>query len=111
MAGKTESVPSSAALISSARRRLSLALGAFPLCLGEAGLSLAAERRNDVSFLRGPYQLAFYRRHNLAYRLGAGMHFFHSKQHDLLQLTPLARHEGGDERFEQEALNYLRKLH
>lgn len=31
------------------------------------------ERRDEVSFLRGPYNLAFYYRLNKAYRIGAGM--------------------------------------
>ena len=67
----------------------------------------AAERRNDVDFLRGPYNEAFFQRHNFAYRIGAGMHFFHSKQHDLLQLTPFKDHAAVDARFDKEALGYL----
>lgn len=69
--------------------------------------ALALEQRNEVSFERGPYNLAFYHRHNLAYRIGAGMHFFHSKQHDLLQKTRLEDHESVDSRFEKEARGYL----
>lgn len=69
----------------------------------------ALEQRNDVSFLRGPYVLSFYERHNPAYRIGAGMHFFHSKQHDLLQLTPLAEHAAVDERFERQSIGYLKE--
>jgi hypothetical protein len=60
----------------------------------------ALEQRNDVSFLRGPYHLAFYKRHNHAYRLSAGMHFFHSKQHD---------HANVDRKFNDEALAALKK--
>ena len=57
---------------------------------GTAGAALpsmarALEQRNDVDFLRGPYNEAFYNRLNESYRLGAAMHFFHSKQHDLLR--------------------------
>lgn len=58
--------------------------------------------------MRGPYQLAFFRRHNAAYRIGAAMHFFHSKQHDLLQLTPLDDHLRVDEAFERQALDCMR---
>ena len=35
------------------------------------------------------------------------MHFFHSKQHDLLQLTPFKDHAAVDARFDKEALGYL----
>ncbi len=72
-----------------------------------AGPARALEQANNVSFLRGPYNLAFYHRHNYAYRVGAGMHFFHSKQHDLLQLTPLAKHTEVDATFAKEAMGYL----
>ncbi|MEO8223608.1 MAG: hypothetical protein ABI661_02300 [Gammaproteobacteria bacterium] len=60
-----------------------------------------------MSFLRGPYNLAFYRRHNRSYRISAGMHFFHSKQHDLLLRTRLAESAEVDATFEQEAMRYL----
>ncbi|MBE7200573.1 MAG: hypothetical protein INR70_22600, partial [Parafilimonas terrae] len=66
------------------------------------------EQRNEVSFLRGPYNLAFYYRLNKAYRIGAGMHFFHSKQHDLLQLTRFEDHAAVDARFDKEAQEWLR---
>ena len=69
----------------------------------------ALEKRNDVDFLRGPYNEAFFFRHNFAYRIGAGMHFFHSKQHDLLQLTRFEDHAEVDARFDQEAVGYIIK--
>jgi hypothetical protein len=94
--------------VSSTRRRLLGSIGILPLAMTFSPLARAFEQRNDVSFLRGPYQLAFYRSHSLAYRLGAGMHFFHSKQHDLLQRTPLSQHKEVDESFDQEALSVLR---
>jgi hypothetical protein len=47
------------------------------------------EQRNEVSYLRGPYVLDFYRRHNDAFRRGAAIHFAHGKQHDILLLTPM----------------------
>ncbi|WP_345823012.1 hypothetical protein ABC766_33390 (plasmid) [Methylobacterium fujisawaense] len=70
-------------------------------------LGWALEKRNDVDFLRGPYNEAFFFRHNFAYRIGAGMHFFHSKQHDLLQLTPFEEHAEVDARFDKEATGYV----
>ncbi len=72
------------------------------------GRALALEQRNGVSFLKGPYNLAFFYRHNRAYRIGAGMHFFHSKQHDLLQLTRFEDHAAVDARFDKEAQEWLR---
>ena len=66
--------------------RRSFLAGAATL-VGGTARALPFEQRNEVSFLKGPYNLAFYYRLNKAYRIGAGMHFFHSKQHDLLQLT------------------------
>jgi hypothetical protein len=89
-------------------RRSALAGGLAAVSAGLASPLGAAEQRNEVSFLRGPYNLALYYRHNYAYRVGAGMHVFHSKQHDLLQLTPLADHAAVDARFDREAVAYMR---
>ena len=47
------------------------------------------EQRNSVSYLRGPYNIEFYKRHEESYRNSAAIHFAHGKQHDILQLTPL----------------------
>lgn len=49
----------------------------------------SVERRNDVSFLRGKYNIAQFNRHNRTFRYSAAMHFLHGKQHDSLQLNPL----------------------
>lgn len=75
--------------------------------IGGRALAQTAEPRNDVNFLRGPYNLGFFYRHNFAYRVGAGMHFFHSKQHDLLELTKFEDHAAVDARFDKEAQGYL----
>lgn len=66
-----------------------------------------AEQRNEVSFRQDKYNESFFFQHNYDYRLGAGMHFFHSKQHDLNFLTPLADHEKQDALFNRESLAYL----
>ena len=86
------------------------ALGLTAGCTADPthGPAFATERRGAVGHLRGPYNLALYHRHNRAYRIGAGMHFFHSKQHDLLALTPLAEHAAVDARFDREAAAWLR---
>lgn len=76
--------------------------------LGAAGRALGLERRNDVGELRGPYRLAFYRRHSESYRLSAAMHFFHSKEHDLLLQTPFSERERIDREFDREALERMR---
>lgn len=72
------------------------------------GPARALEQRGESGFLRGPYNLAFYRRHNAAYRIAAGMHFFHSKQHDLLERTPLSEAERYDALMDREATKALR---
>lgn len=87
-------------------------------CSGAAaGLALtglrpawAWEPRDMVDFLRGPYNEAFYFRHNHSYRIGAAMHFFHSKQHDLLMQTPLAEHARYDQLLNTESLDFLHRL-
>jgi hypothetical protein len=43
-----------------------------------------------VSFTRGPYNAAFFHRHNETFRNGAAIHFAHALQHDVLELTPLS---------------------
>jgi len=70
----------------------------------------ALEQRNDVDFLRGPYNEAFYNRLNESYRLGAAMHFFHSKQHDLLLQTPLSEHARYDRLLNDQSLDFLTRL-
>lgn len=91
-------------------RRAFIAAGLGTLASAASTSQLRAlEQRNSVAFLRGPYNLAYYYRHNDAYRIGAGMHFFHSKQHDLLQLTPFSDRISVDARFNDEALRWLRQ--
>jgi hypothetical protein len=71
---------------------------------------LAVEQRNEVAFLRGPYNIAFFYRHNRAFRVGAALHFSHAKQHDVLLLTPLARHAEADAQFDQESVAFIEQL-
>ena len=51
--------PDNGTAVSPIRRRLLTSLGAFPLAVAFQPVAQAFEQRNDVSFLRGPYQLAF----------------------------------------------------
>jgi hypothetical protein len=48
----------------------------------------AIEQRDEISYLRGPYNIEFYKRHNEAFRISAAFHYAHGRQHDVLQLTP-----------------------
>lgn len=64
-------------------------------------------QRNEVGVLAGPYNLAFYSRHNEAYRTSAAVHYAHAKEHDVLQLTPLDRNEEWDQGFNDDVLAFL----
>lgn len=59
-----------------------------------------AEQRNEISYLRGKYNQAFFYRHNDSYRYSAAFHYHHGKQHDVLQLTALVNHHQVDIRFD-----------
>jgi len=69
-----------------------------------------AEKRDEVSYLRGPYNTAFYKRHYRAFRVSSALHFSHAKQHDVLLLTPLNDHERADNDFDRESLDFVEKL-
>lgn len=70
------------------------------------GVSIA-ETRNEVSYRRGRYNTALFYRHNETFRNGAAIHFAHARQHDILQLTPLADHAEVDERTDLEYVDFL----
>lgn len=74
------------------------------LMLGIAVVSCAQPsfQRNTVSFRRGPYNFAFYDRHNEAYRFSAAIHIAHGKAHDVLELTPLSEAVRWDRAFDGE---------
>jgi len=69
----------------------------------------ALEKRDDVSYLRGPYNGAFFHRHNNSFRESAALHFAHGKQHDVLILNPLSRKEFTDRDFLKECLIMVAK--
>ena len=83
----------------------SLGLLFIPLCWSEA---LPLEQRDDVSYLRGPYNGAFFHREEEAFRIGAAIHFAHGIQHDILQLEPLSDHRDTDARTDQKYLEMIR---
>ena len=82
--------------------RSAASIGLAPL----AGLALA-DQRNEVSYLRGPYNIAMFRRHREAFRIGAGIHFSHGRQHDVLLLTPLSEHEKWDAEFNRQSISFV----
>ncbi len=92
------------------RRNILAALGSAAALAALPGRARVWEQRDDIGFLRGPYNEAFYYNHNEAYRIGAAMHFFHSKQHDLLLQTPLDEHARYDRLLNDQSLGYLRDL-
>jgi hypothetical protein len=65
------------------------------------------EQRSTVSYLRGPYNIEFYKRHNQAFRVGAAIHFAHGKQHDVLLLTPVQKNASVDEETDGDYLKHI----
>ena len=65
------------------------------------------EQRNGISYLRGPYNLALFYRHNETFMNGAAIHFAHAIQHDILELTPLADHEKTDAETDAKYVDYI----
>jgi hypothetical protein len=81
---------------------LGLLVGALPL-----GTAQTLEQHNEVSYLRGPYNIEFFKRHFESFQISAALHFAHGKQHDVLLLTPIGNHDQEDRRFEAESLNFV----
>lgn len=69
-------------------------------CCEASGLRF--EQRNMSSYLRGPYNYEFYRRHNEQFRTSAAFHFAHARAHDVPQLTPLSRASYYDAQMDSE---------
>uniref|UniRef100_C6E1C5 Uncharacterized protein n=1 Tax=Geobacter sp. (strain M21) TaxID=443144 RepID=C6E1C5_GEOSM len=69
----------------------------------------ALEQRNDVSYLRGPYNGGFFHNENEAFRVSAAIHFAHGIQHDYLQLEPLSQHEATDARADASYLSMMER--
>jgi hypothetical protein len=67
----------------------------------------ALDQRDEVSYLRGPYNIAFYHRHNEAYRISSTIHFAHGLQHDILQLEDFSKHLATDIETDAEYLEFL----
>jgi len=66
--------------------------------------ALALDQRDMVGHLRGPYNLAFFYRHNSSYRNSAAIHIAHAVQHDILQLSSFYEHAATDMETDAEFL-------
>jgi hypothetical protein len=69
--------------------------------------ALDIQQRNEVSYLRGPYNIEFFRRHNDAFRISASIHFAREKAHDVAQLTPAAERALADLKFDNDSIVYV----
>jgi hypothetical protein len=67
----------------------------------------AVEKRDEVSYLRGPYNIEFFRRHNDAFRISASIHFAREKAHDVAHLTPAAERALADLKFDNDSIVYV----
>ncbi|EKD39266.1 MAG: hypothetical protein ACD_75C00458G0001 [uncultured bacterium] len=73
-----------------------LAIAILAVLVTDNGEVTALQQRNMVSYLRGPYNADFFYRHNEAFRVASAIHIAHGRQHDILELTPLSRHQETD---------------
>ncbi|MFP5212601.1 MAG: hypothetical protein ACLGPL_04410 [Acidobacteriota bacterium] len=69
--------------------------------------SFSIEQRDEVSYLRGPYNEAFFHRNNQAFRVGAAIHYAHGIQHDYLLLNPMSDHEKTDAKANEGYLKFI----
>jgi hypothetical protein len=90
-------------------RTLPGVLAVLPLvAVGVFEVGAAAwEQRDDMSYVRGPYNTAFYWNHRETYQNAAAIHFAHGLQHDVLQLTPLSRAAQEDEATSRRYVDFL----
>ena len=75
-----------------------------------AGRVAHAEPRNEVSYLRGPYNKgvnAFFARNNASFRYSAAFHYHHGKEHDLMQLTPYPQMGRVDHEFNVSVTDFV----
>jgi len=82
---------------------LGLALG-----LAACSASHTTEPRKEVSYIRGPYNAAFFRRHGESEALSAGFHFHHGREHDVLLQTKLADREKVDADFDAQVFDFVK---
>jgi len=86
---------------------MGICLIGLPLLLGSCAHPVTTESRKGVSYIRGPYNAAFFRRHRPSEQYSAGFHYHHGKEHDLLQLTPLSDRATVDSSFDKSVVEYV----
>ena len=69
---------------------------------------LTTEPRKPMSYIRGPYNAAFFHRHGPSEAYSAGFHYHHGRQHDVLTLTPLANREKVDADFDAAVFDFVK---
>lgn len=72
------------------------------------GKPITSEPREEVSYIRGPYNAAFFRRHGPSEAYSAGFHYHHGKEHDILVLTPLTDREKVDADFDASVFDFVK---
>ena len=69
---------------------------------------LTTEPRKPMSYIRGPYNAAFFHRHGPSEAYSAGFHYHHGKEHDVLILTPLADRAKVDADFDASVFDFVK---
>ena len=87
---------------------LALLLGACAPGRTPVSGRLTAEPRTPMSYIRGPYNAAFFHRHGPSEAYSAGFHYHHGKEHDVLILTPLADRAKVDADFDASVFDYVK---
>lgn len=89
------------------RRSIQAGLASLAVLAALPASALDFQQRNSVSYLRGPYNIEFFKRHNEAFRISAGIHFAHGKAHDVAHLTPATERAACDAGFDEESVAYV----
>jgi hypothetical protein len=67
-----------------------------------------SEPRQEISYVRPPYNAAFFRRHGPSEAYSAGFHYYHEKEPDILVLTPLADRQKVDADFDASVFDFVK---
>lgn len=89
------------------RKSILMTFASITVLAAAPASAIDIQQRNEVSYLRGPYNIEFFKRHNEAFRISAGIHFAHGKAHDVAQLTPAADRAAADVKFDDESVAYV----
>ena len=78
------------------------------LLLAACSAGHPTEPRKEISYLRGPYNAAFFHRHLESNAYSAGFHFHHGKEHDITLLTPPADRARMDDEFDRQVYSFVK---